>query len=283
MTFCYHTGVRKQRRVIIMEVKHIFKKPNMEVANEDVLQFKTDNLSYCYTLFMAATKIDENNMIEVDRDSVLYFKVAPFIKREGVFSERPDALNLMNLSRTLMRESQALGYEDLLMGFYDHKKDTMNYEAFLKDYSKLEDSKIIDCYFTLKLKNMEFDKYIFEKEYEEIVEHISKNQHLPVTVDQFMLFKKKLETFIRSGMASPEIGRDKISDGLIKIMQSTFSNVETAHEQLIVSKFLDQLGCLDCRITTDRKNFKPLKDIMPIYPCEIVFVPNTRFLKIYSN
>lgn len=266
-----------------MEIKEIFKRPDKGIANPEAVNLKTSNTLYCYTLFVAATKVNEQGLIEIDSESIIDYRVAPFVKKEGVFSERPDAQNFIRTSKSMFEETVDIGYDGLIMGYYNHQTGAIIYEAYLEDFYKLKDSKVIDCYFTFKLKEMNFDREIFEREYFDVINHIARNGHLPVTVEQFMMFKSKLEVYVTSGQAEPSRGLPAVSAGLIRLMESTFTDVETPQEQLVVSKFLDQLGCLNCRITTDRKNFKPLADHYPTEPCEIVFVPNPRFMKIYSR
>ena len=266
-----------------MEIKEIFKRPKRKIVNKDVFNFKDSRNLYCYTLFVAGTKINNKEEIEIDSDSVLSYGVAPFVKKHGIFSDRLESKNLISLSKKIYKEASYVGFDGIIMGFYNHISNEIIYDAYFEDFYKLNSSNLIDCYFTLKLKEMNFDKELFEREYFDIVEHIAGNNHLPVTIDQFMLFKSKLEVYIRSGLAEPNRGMAAISEGLIRIMEATFTNVETPQEQLTVSRFLVQLGCLNCKITTDRKTFKPLSDNLPTEPCEIVFVPNNRFLKIYSK
>lgn len=266
-----------------MEIKEIFRRPNREIANQEVLSFKKSNALFCYTLFVAGTKVDDEGKIEIDSESVLTYGVAPFVKKEGVFDERPDAQTLIKTAKNLYKDSVKIGFDGLILGYYNHINNTIVYDAYLEDFYKVNNPVFINCYFTLKLKEMKFDREIFEREYFDVINHIAKNGHLPVTIEQFILFKSKLELYVMSGMAEPKRGMGVVSEGLIRIMEATFTDVETPQDQLIVSKFLEQLGCLNCRITTDRKHFKPLSDNYPTEPCEIVFVPNNRFITIYSK
>lgn len=257
-----------------MELKSLFKKPKETVLNLDKINFEK-NEKALITAFAVCSRSTENGIL-LDEIGVIHNTITENINPLKVFSEN----RKLDFINEIIKESNVDGFSDLILGYYDHKKDVCIVEGFFKDFIRVDSLSLIDYYFTMKNQNTFYTKECFEKEMDSSFKEIVEKSRMSVSVAHFnnFLYKMKLS---RNDFEKETI--ENMNLIIQELLKESFVELTDYKQQMQMTNLLSNIGVLDLRVSIDMKEFyNPKIQRIPGGNYKLFLVPNDRFLKVYN-
>ncbi len=261
-----------------MELKKLFNKPKKEISNLKDLKILKQSEDTIITSFAIPTKSFKNKLF-LDIEGLARNSINSMIKANVIYSKNNKKLEIIT---RFFNESKKDGYNDIIFGYYNHKDDNIVIEGYFKDFMDLDSLSILDLYFTLKNEETFYMKECFEKNLNECMTALenSENKNIKASNFQSFIWKMKLS---RNDFEEESV--ETMNKIIQEILKESFSELKEYKHQLQVTKLLSNLDIIDVVFSKNKKDFfNPKKDEIPENGhYEIFFVPNNRFLKVYSN
>lgn len=262
-----------------MELKDLFKEPEMGIANLEGLYFpKNEKGNLVRTAFaVPAKEVDE--LLKLDVDAIVYNHIGKNVKPNKVFSDDNAKMKGMSL---FFKESQEDGFTDVVLGYFDHITGDLNIEGYFKDFFSIDSLAIVDNYLTIQNEETFYQKECFEANFETFIE-VLKRENLPdIKHYQFEDFLDKMKLSINDFEFEDFNQQNKI---VTDLLSTTFVGSIDKNKQIKITGILEGLGLIQVafmsrqgKLITRESAHEFRQDIE--YKC--ILLPADRFLKSYK-
>ena len=262
-----------------MELKDLFKKPEMGITNLEGLYFPKNEKGDLVRTAFAVPAREIKGLLELDVNAIVYNNIDKNVKKNKVFSDNGAKMRAAYL---FFKESLEYGFTDIVLGYFDHITGGLNIEGYFKDFFSIESLAIVDNYLTIQNEETFYQKECFESNFKTFIE-VLKRENLPdIKYYQFEDFLNKMKLSINDFEFDNLTQQNKI---VTDLLSTTFIGSIDQNKQIKITGILEGLGLIEVAFISRQGHIvKPeIANELEIgneYKC--ILLPSDRFLKSYK-
>lgn len=266
-----------------MDLVNIFRKPEQEISNINVLKELMGKPSSFFAMFVAGARIVDNK-IEIERESAVFEYIHYIVEKERVYSDY--ATTMSKILIDLFVSDKNKEYPSLVMGYYDKNTDQFVCEGFIKDFYKINSIDIIDYYFTMKHQDVFYSKDFFEKEYFSAIQKLLEEEIFGerISYEDFKYFFDNVLKFMSKNPIN-NLNHLELNDSITRLLRTSFPKIVNHVEQKQLSYIFNALGIFTLRLLPEYEDklIDPQKDkIYANKRYKEVFTISSRAKKIWK-